>query len=44
MTRFHLPPGPAVGALLSRAREAQAVGLVRTRDDALRYLARDDDS
>jgi hypothetical protein len=38
MTRFGLTPGPAVGALLSRAREAQALGLVRTRDEALTYL------
>ena len=38
MTRFSLAPGPAVGALLSRAREAQALGLVRTRDEALGYL------
>jgi len=41
MARFRLPPGPVVGALLSRAKEAQAVGLVRTRDEALAYLARD---
>jgi poly(A) polymerase len=38
MQRFGLTPGPAVGALLSRAREAQAVGLVRTREEALAYL------
>ena len=38
MARFGLAPGPAVGALLSRAREAQALGLVRTRDEALTYL------
>jgi hypothetical protein len=38
MTRFQLPPGPAVGALLARAREAQALGLIATREDALRYL------
>jgi poly(A) polymerase/tRNA nucleotidyltransferase (CCA-adding enzyme) len=38
MARFGLAPGPAVGALLARAREAQALGLVRTRDEALRYL------
>ena len=38
MARFGLAPGPAVGALLSRAREAQALGLVRTRDEALSYL------
>jgi poly(A) polymerase len=38
MGRFGLPPGPAVGALLTRAREAQALGLVHTREEALRYL------
>jgi len=38
MQRFGLDPGPAVGALLTRAREAQALGLVRTREEALRYL------
>ena len=38
MERFALTPGPLVGALLARAREAQDLGLVRTRDDALAYL------
>jgi poly(A) polymerase len=38
MTRFALPPGPAVGALLSRAREAQDLGIIRTREEALAYL------
>ncbi|HEU5194530.1 MAG TPA: HDIG domain-containing protein [Methylomirabilota bacterium] len=38
MARFGLPPGPAVGHLLSRAREAQDLGLVRTREEALAYL------
>jgi putative nucleotidyltransferase with HDIG domain len=38
MARFDLPPGPAVGRLLARAREAQDLGLVRTRDEALAYL------
>lgn len=38
MDRFGLPPGPAVGAFLTRAREAQALGLVATREEALRYL------
>src|SRR5262245_7438657 len=38
MARFGLAPGPAVGRLLQRAREAQDVGLVRTRDEALAYL------
>jgi putative nucleotidyltransferase with HDIG domain len=38
MERFGLAPGPAVGRLLDRAREAQALGLVATRDEALAYL------
>jgi putative nucleotidyltransferase with HDIG domain len=38
MARFGLLPGPAVGAMLSRAREAQALGLVRTSEEALAYL------
>jgi len=38
MDHFGLEPGPAVGALLTRAQEAQALGLVRTREEALRYL------
>jgi poly(A) polymerase/tRNA nucleotidyltransferase (CCA-adding enzyme) len=44
MRRFGLAPGPAVGTLLRRAREAQDLGLVRTREEALAYLdsARDD--
>jgi putative nucleotidyltransferase with HDIG domain len=44
MSHFGLTPGPRVGALLARAREAQAVGLVHTRAEALAYLdsSRDD--
>jgi poly(A) polymerase len=38
MARFGLPPGPEVGRLLARAREAQALGLVGTREEALAYL------
>jgi poly(A) polymerase len=38
MARFGLAPGPAVGWLLGRAREAQALGLVSTREEALAYL------
>jgi putative nucleotidyltransferase with HDIG domain len=40
MAAFGLPPGPEVGRRLARAREAQALGLVRTREEALRWLAR----
>jgi hypothetical protein len=42
MEAFHLPPGPEVGRLLGRAREAQALGLVTTREEALDYLRRGD--
>jgi putative nucleotidyltransferase with HDIG domain len=38
MAHFGLAPGPGVGALLARAREAQALGLVHTRSEALAYL------
>lgn len=38
MERFGLAPGPQVGRLLGRARQAQDLGLVRTRDEALAYL------
>lgn len=38
MARFDLPPGPVIGHLLARAREAQDLGLVRTREEALAYL------
>jgi poly(A) polymerase len=38
MDRFGLAPGPEVGRLLARAREAQDLGLVLTRDEALAYL------
>jgi poly(A) polymerase len=38
MERFGLAPGPEVGRLLARAREAQDLGLVGTREEALAYL------
>ncbi|MGH7264968.1 MAG: HD domain-containing protein, partial [Candidatus Rokuibacteriota bacterium] len=38
MAAFGLAPGPEVGRLLDRAREAQALGLVRTREEALAWL------
>ncbi len=38
MTRLGLPPGPAVGRLLTQVREAQDLGRVRTRQEALAYL------
>jgi hypothetical protein len=41
MAALGLPSGPAVGHALRRAREAQALGLVRTREEALAWLARE---
>jgi putative nucleotidyltransferase with HDIG domain len=38
MARFALEPGPRVGWLLSQAREAQDLGRVRSREEALAYL------
>jgi poly(A) polymerase len=38
MQHFGLGPGPAVGQLLARAREAQALGVVGTREEALAFL------
>jgi poly(A) polymerase/tRNA nucleotidyltransferase (CCA-adding enzyme) len=38
MRRFGLAPGPEVGRLLARAREAQGLGLVGTREEALSFL------
>jgi hypothetical protein len=38
MAAFGLAPGPEVGRLLDQAREAQALGLVRTREEALAWL------
>lgn len=40
MAAFGLTPGPAVGRLLERAGEAQALGLVQSREEALDYLRR----
>ncbi len=42
MAALGLPPGPEVGRLLARAREAQALGLVSSREEALAYLRRAD--
>jgi hypothetical protein len=40
MAAFGLPPGPEVGRLLALAREAQALGIVSTRAEALAHLRR----
>lgn len=40
MRSFGLAPGPEVGRLLERAREAQALGLVSTREEAIEHLRR----
>jgi putative nucleotidyltransferase with HDIG domain len=44
MAALALSPGPAVGRALRRAREAQALGVVRTREEALAWLAREPES
>lgn len=38
MAAFGLGPGPEVGRLLARAREAQALGRVTTREEALAHI------
>ncbi len=38
MDNFQLAPGPLIGSLLESLREAQAVGEVKTRDEAKKYL------
>lgn len=38
MQHLHLPPGPRIGELLEAVREAQVMGQVRTREDALALL------
>lgn len=38
MKALKLPPGPEIGALLERLREAQAEGKVRTRAEAITFL------
>jgi poly(A) polymerase len=40
MTALHLEPGPEIGRLLEAVREAQASGVVHTREDALAFLQR----
>ena len=40
MDTLKLPPGPRIGALLDRLREAQAVGEISSRDEALSLAAR----
>ena len=40
MNTLDLPPGPRIGALLERLREAEAVGEITDRDDALVLAAR----
>ncbi len=40
MDTLNIPPGPRIGALLDRLREAQAVGEISSRDDALSMAAR----
>lgn len=39
MKAFKIPPGPRVGELLEEVREAQAVGEIHTREEALELVA-----
>jgi hypothetical protein len=41
MAVLGVQPGPEVGRLLALAREAQALGLVSTREEALALLRRE---
>jgi len=41
MEAFGMPAGPEIGRLLALAREAQALGLVRTRAEALAHVRRE---
>lgn len=40
MDTLNIPPGPRIGALLDKLREAQAVGDIFSRDEALSLAAR----
>ena len=39
MDALHIPPGPRIGALLEQLREAEAVGEIASRDEALALAA-----
>ncbi|OGF47069.1 MAG: hypothetical protein A2231_05835 [Candidatus Firestonebacteria bacterium RIFOXYA2_FULL_40_8] len=38
MKHFKLPPSPVLGKLLEKAKEAQATGKIKTKEEALRFL------
>jgi len=40
MTRLQIEPGPRIGELVEAVREAQADGVVNTREEALQFLQR----
>lgn len=40
MKALQIPPGPRVGEILKRVREAQAEGEVHSREEALAFVAR----
>ena len=40
MKALKIPPGPAIGELLERVSEAQAEGVLKTKEDALAFIAR----
>ena len=40
MDALHLPPGPRIGSLLKRIHEAEAVGEISSREDAMELALR----
>jgi len=40
MAIFHLEPGPVIGKLLDAIKEAQAVGEIQTREDAINFASK----
>ena len=40
LNQFHLQPGPQIGEILEHIREAQAVGEIKTTEEALQWIKR----
>ena len=38
MEKFDLMPGPKIGALIAKIKEAQALGDIKSRDEALKFV------
>ena len=38
MENFDLPPGPKIGTLIAKIKEAQALGDIKSRDEALKFV------